>query len=820
MESVDFFRVYNKEVVMAQYGDLLSEIKQPKPVYELRKAIQLFVPFLYLFISSSFYLRTYDSAQVKITLLQMGGITLFVMWLSLIILEGKETFLKDDFLFLSPFIGYFLYIIFSFINVPYKGWALDDFVRYLLYTTISLVVIREFDLKAIDRLTRFLIISAWIAAGYGIIQWIDVTFFPKDRYPHWGFDPFIWRGAFASRIFSTYGNPNFFANYMVLMLPIILTRFIKTRFLPHLILAVICVFCIINTHTKGAWIGFGISTLLFLGLYLYYFSKIEPKKLRMIFLVLFIVGVIIVIGVVKYAFEKSLTSVPFRVATWLSTWEMIETHPAIGSGVGSFRPLYPAYRRPIIFHLEGKHNTETDHAENEHLEQILDNGIIGAGIFYWMVIFATVTALRAIKFNISQNQKDRAYDILGYLVSFGGMLIHNFTDVSMRFVSSGVYLGLLPAVIINLSRGHALWEFHYMRDEQSKKDLKKTLNENSSLFSILLSKLLFVCGIGTFLWISYKVISEFNELQGSFFNFNTSGEIILWSVSWLVMLFLISFVLYTFIKVYLHSNNLFFITILIVLFYLPLRFSPIYYFWGWFKADVYHNIAIFFSKQAKWDEALRYYQKVVYYNPTFIMPYYFMGNVFTDRFNMARLYMPQWGDRDGKPRTDFERAYEMYEKVRSMAPNYVQMHYQVGTLYFKMAEHLRQLGDLNQAYEYYDKALYRYNIYQNLDPVFPYTFFRKAQIYILKGELKKAEEEYLNYINAYRCHQHAFLNTQKVFGIKHENPEAYANLGALYYIMKDFKKAAEMYEKALEINPNFEVARRNLEIIKSLLGRR
>ncbi len=801
-------------------NDILKEIKQPPAVYDLRKALQIFIPFLYLMISSAFYLRTYDSAQVKITLLQMGGITIAAMWFSLIILEGKRAFSKDDFLFLSPFMTYFIYIIFSFINVPYKEWSLDDFVRYLIYTLISLVVIREFDSQAIERLTKILIVSAWIAAFYGIVQWIDVTFFPKEKYPLNGFDPFIWRGAFGNRIFSTYGNPNFFANYMVLMLPIIMTRFLKTRFIPHLILAVIDVFCVINTYTKGAWIGFGISTLLFIALYLYYFTSISKGLIKKIYVALFIIGIFVIIGVVKYAFEKSLTSVPFRVATWLSTWEMIETHPAIGSGVGCFRPLYPAYRRPIIFHLEGKHNTETDHAENEHLEQILDNGIIGAGIFYWIIIFVSITALRAIKRKVEEGNKQTAYDILGYLVSFLAMLIHNFTDVSMRFVSSGVYLGLLPAVIINLSRGRALWEFHYLIDERDKLDKEKKRKNEGDLKEPKLKVIPMIISFvafGCVLVVSYMILSEFNELQGSFFNFRTSGEIILWVVSWIIMLGAIIYSVYVFSKIIFKTHNIFVSIILIILF-IPLRFSPLYYFWGWFKADVYHNIAITFSKQAKWDDALRYYQKVVYYNPTFIMPYYFMGNVFTDRFNMVRIYMPEWGDRDKKPRDDFERAYEMYERVRSLAPNYVQMHYQMGTLYLKMADYLRQQGDSKKAYEYYDKALYRFSIYQNLDPVFPYTFFRKAQIYVIKGELKKAEEEYLNYINAYRCNEHNFLNTQKVFGRKHENPEAYSNLAAIYYLMHDYKKAYQMYKKALEINPDFEIAKRNIQIVSSLAG--
>ena len=38
------------------------------------------LPFLYLLTSIAFYLHTYDSAQVKITIVQMGGVVLAGFW--------------------------------------------------------------------------------------------------------------------------------------------------------------------------------------------------------------------------------------------------------------------------------------------------------------------------------------------------------------------------------------------------------------------------------------------------------------------------------------------------------------------------------------------------------------------------------------------------------------------------------------------------------------------------------------------------------------------------------------------------------------------
>jgi len=309
-----------------------------------------------------------------------------------------------------------------------------------------------------------------------------------------------------------------------------------------------------------------------------------------------------------------------------------------------------------------------------------------------------------------------------------------------------------------------------------------------------------------------------------------TGSIILGIAAWISMIFLIGCVIYSFFRVIFKTYNPY-ISLLVILFFLPFKYFPVYYFWGWFKADIYHNIAIYFSKKANWETAISYYRKVIENNPVFIMPYYFMGNVFTDRFNMSKLYKPEEGDKS--ERTDFERAYEMYEKVRSLAPNYVQMHHQMGVLYMKMADYLRSQGKIKETIEYLDKALYRFKIYENLDPVFVYNYMRKAQIYIYKGEFKKAEEEYLNYLKAWKCHEHNFSGTQKVYGIDHEGngiqpplswkdiyphlPEVYTNLANLYFIMKDYKKAYEYYKKALDKKSDFEPAKRNIEIVKQMI---
>ena len=97
---------------------------------------------------------------------------------------------------------------------------------------------------------------------------------------------------------------------------------------------------------------------------------------------------------------------------------------------------------------------------------------------------------------------------------------------------------------------------------------------------------------------------------------------------------------------------------------------PLNIFWGYFMADVYHNRGIFYSKQQNWDAAIASYHKVVDLNPNYIMAYYFMGNVYTDRWQKG----------------DVDLAMQQYEKVWAIAPNYVQSHHQAGLVYLKKGQ--------------------------------------------------------------------------------------------------------------------------------------
>jgi O-antigen ligase len=706
--------------------------------------------------------------------------------------------------------------------------------------TAALIIIYEFDQTATDRMTKWLIWTAWVAVGYGFLQFVDLRSFPSGVGN--GIDPFIWRGAFAPRVFSTYGNPNFFADFLVIIFPILLTQFLKTKRWSLVPLIGMLLVDLLATDTKGAWVAFAIVLPLFGAVTFVYFKKLVAPYRKPI-LAIVAVGLLVLLGFLGKGLRR-ISSVSFRLFTWEATWEMIETQPFLGTGIGSFPPIYPAFRRPPIFHIEGKHNTETDHAEDEYLEELFDNGILGFGVFLWFIGATLVVGFRSLG-QMTSMLSDRegrppaqAYDLLGYLIAFMGMLCHNFFDVSLRFVSSGIYLGLLSGMIVALARGSALYEFHAAREaalQKSAAPAKLPLKDKDApeepvspwkTFSEFLIWPARLAAWGALAYVCYLLISEFNVLQGPLERLSMSGEMLQWWLAWGTFAGCVLGLAFVFARiVHLSETPLVAVAVLLSL-------QPLYIFWGYFKADVHHNIAIYFSKERQWDQALGNYMTVHQLNPNFVMSLYFMGNVYNDRFNMDRVYNPNWGDVNGVARDDYERALDAYNEVRKLAPNYVQSHHQVGLLHLKRAEWELNHGHPESAAYYLDRALVRLKLYREIDPVFPPNYFRMGQIYMIEKKNEEAAKVYEDAIAADKCAvvpslitknylKNTILSYQEYIsepGIpypvhRHGSAEAYTNLANAYYLLERLEDSERAYLKALALDPNFDQAKRNIGVV-------
>lgn len=749
----------------------MSYIRRNSPALNwwLKRFLAQAIPVLYFLIAVAFYLQTYDSAQIKITLWQIGGGLVFTLGLFRLLEEKK--LLDRRFLILGfPLFLYLLSGIFSFFHSVYPGASVDEFIRRIFYIGIALITLHEFNSREkIDRLLRWLMLATFVVCLYGFIQYLDTRYFPPP--PERGIDPFIWRHAFTARIFSTFGNPNFFGNFLVIVSPILLALFLKTRYLSYILLFVMATFCLIITYSKGAWLGYAAGCAIFTFLALYYFSPGRSLFLRRL-LIAFAVAVVLIAGAgIAYMSKQRVDSLRFRIFTWLSTWEMIRTHPVIGSGIGTFKITYPAYRRPEIFYIEGRHNTETDHPEDEYLEVWYDEGLLGIGIFLWLILTFSWIGLRALRLYTRDIQRvtdqqgrerwvlvdERGYYLLGFLTAFWAMLFHNTVDVSLRFVSSGVFLWLLAGIIGALVLHNPLPEVAEPPTPQHDRGVRIFLVALWSVFFLNLGlSIQGVVATAIFLLLAGEIL-EYKLYRPELSLPNYSEKLIGEEGSF----FLVNRFLQVFLLIFYAWG------------YLVFR--------GYFLADRHHNQAIFYSKRAEWGEALKHYREVIRQNPYFTMAHYFMGNVYNDR-----------GQND-----DWKIALQKYDDVKKLSPNYVQIHHQVGLLYLKKGEEARQAGKEEEALAFWKRAMENFEKYRLIDPVYPQNYYQMGWIYLQLNQLEKAEELYAE---ATRRRPRQTL-------------EGYINLGNVRYLLNKYPEAEEAFRKALELDPKNIVAMKNLAVL-------
>lgn len=682
---------------------------------------------LCLFISISFYTGTYDTAYVKITLLQTCGVGLIALWLGLLAVQKRSPINRQNLPWILPFVVYFGWNIIGYLWAPYKMEAFDEFLRYVLYGGLGLMILDRFRTKHIHILTKCIIAAAWISCIYGLVQLVD----------RWvpGVDLMPWRGFFGTRIFSTHANPNFFADFVVFSSCIVTAEYLRAKSKRLLILLALALVDLFFSESKGAWIGFAASGAFFVGLFLRATAS-GKKYMRAVSVAaaVALIGIAILAGV--YA-AKRFQSVSFRAYTWASVLDMIQDSPVVGTGVGSFKIIYPAYRKPQIFYIENMHNNETQHAENEYLEQWATAGTVGLAIFLWLIFYVLYISWRGAKRD-EENKADAKWLSVGYSAAFFGICVHNTFDVSMHFVSTGLFFVVFAALVMRLQMLPA--------------EEEKTVQLPAARPWIL-QGLRLLLATGCVALASYY-IHAFAEVSGAIGG-RSVGGVLLKIISWGVLIGLLIWWIIAYMRAAFAAKWA--RTILILL----ISLCPLYYAYGFFLADHYYGVAASFSEKALLDGALDYYQKAIAHNPFVVSYRQYRAYILRLTKDSTRSFSPVKGDEKlqagQQPLNDYERALRDLKLVQKRAPNNALLHQSLGEFYYTYAVQYTQLSMTDvpayQRQEYEKKAVenmelakksFQYSLL--LDPVNEATYVYLTKIAMMERNPAQAQA----WIDAYR----------------------------------------------------------------------
>ncbi len=684
-----------------------------------------------ILIPLAFCFYTYDSAQIKITLFYTCSCGAFFIWLSSLIYRGESFLTKKNFYTFLPILVYAFYIFISYFFKPYKLVRLDSFAREIFCLCLFLVVVFSFTREDFKKILNYCFIGAWFVFGYGLLQLFKLDFL-------------IWENFFAGRVFSTLANPNLLGSYAVFMAVLIFFSYLIERKKSLIFLFILAMVNLIASQSKGAFLAFALCVLLGSICFIYFFTdnyKQNRNKIIAVSLILCIFSA----GAIFYFGSKRFESFSFRLSTWRATFDMIKASPLTGTGIGSFEIIYPAYKRAEIFYIENAHNIASQHAENFYLEQLSCLGLLGFGLFLWVLWYISKQVIGKIK-EFSKEERQKAFLLAGFSLASLMIYIHNLVDVSIYFVSTTFFLILFNGAIFNLAFGPF---------EKKSTPLKK---ENRAIFKIVFILSVLILGVIFFyiqknFWVDFFIPNN-NTLQQIFY----SVSFIAISVGLLVLFIIIMF----------KTKKT------AVCFYLILSAGFYFLFWCQFISNVNFARATGLAQRGYF-EALKFYTKAIKQNPTIYHSWNFRGQMLLRRFSLIEKRDIDAGDKQ-EVSNDFKRALRDFNKAKSLAPNAALLNYNFGTLYLQYANNTVNFNEREKFYSLAEKE-FKYALL--LDPVYDNTYFQLANIELARGSKAKAIfwlEEYFKGPKEVKSQE--YLQTHK------ENKKALAALKQIEGILK------------------------------------
>lgn len=211
---------------------------------------------------------------------------------------------------------------------------------------------------------------------------------------HFGWDPSClvmngnpttegcWQKEFKPqlRIFSTLGQPNWLASYLVLIVPIALALAISSAKTGTRIIFLSALFLILTaflfTGSRAGAIGLGVAILVFILLLGINAIKRNIKTIGPILAGFLVLTAVFGIGL----FLRIDDTFKIRLVVWRGAIEVTKHWPLLGSGPETFAYAYYLYR-PLEANQTAEWNFFYNKAHNEFLNYLATTGILGLGLY-------------------------------------------------------------------------------------------------------------------------------------------------------------------------------------------------------------------------------------------------------------------------------------------------------------------------------------------------------------------------------------------------------------------------------------------------------
>jgi O-antigen ligase len=210
----------------------------------------------------------------------------------------------------------------------------------------------------------------------------------------------------------------------------------------RLILILLCLGLVL-THSRGGNIGF-FASLTIAGVISMLFARKKPRATVIFLTSVILLDILLIgswVGVSKVMTRLENTSVQTeqRDEVYAATLPMIQDYWLTGTGAGTYFEAFPAYKIPLL-------NAYSNHAQNDYLEILSEQGVIGFGLLASVVLFALFISIQTLRRRRSSLMLAMSFSSLMGMIA---LMIHSTVEYNLQILAnSSLFMVLLALPMI------------------------------------------------------------------------------------------------------------------------------------------------------------------------------------------------------------------------------------------------------------------------------------------------------------------------------------------------------------------------------------